>query len=61
MTNLAVNGIAGFLLLGIAVLIVYFSYLWVYEIDLDYLLPIGSILIIIGLITILQLKMQGRF
>ncbi len=40
MTNLAVNGIAGFLLLGIAVLIVYFSYLWVYEIDLDYLLPI---------------------
>jgi hypothetical protein len=61
MTNLAVNGIAGFLLLGIAVLIVYFSYLWAYEIDLDYLLPIGSILIIIGLITILQLKMQGRF
>ena len=61
MTNLAVNGISGFLLLGIAVLIVYFSYLWVYEIDLDYLLPIGSILIIIGLITILQLKMQGRF
>jgi hypothetical protein len=61
MTNLAVNGIAGFLLLGIAVLIVYFSYLWGYEIDLDYLLPIGSILIIIGLITILQLKMQGRF
>jgi hypothetical protein len=61
MTNLAVNGIAGFLVLGIAVLIVYFSYLWVYEIDLDYLLPIGSILIIIGLITILQLKMQGRF
>ena len=60
MTNLAVNGIVGFLLLGICVLIVYFSYLWVWEIDLDYLLPIGSILIIIGLVTIAQLKMANR-
>jgi hypothetical protein len=60
MTNLAVNGIVGFLLSGIVVLIVYFSYLWVGEIDLDYLLPIGSILIIIGLVTIAQLKMANR-
>jgi|TARA_B100001105_G_scaffold68654_1_gene53891 hypothetical protein len=60
MTNLAVNGIVGFLLSGIVVLIVYFSYLWVGKIDLDYLLPIGSILIIIGLVTIAQLKMANR-
>jgi len=56
MNNLAVNGIVGFLLLGIAVLIVYFAYP-----SFDYLLPIGSILIIIGLVTILQIKMQKRF
>jgi hypothetical protein len=56
MTNFAVNGIAGFLLTGIAVLIAYFAYP-----SFDYLLPIGSILIIIGLVTILQMKMQGRF
>ena len=39
-----------------SVLIVYFAYP-----SFDYLLPIGSILIIIGLVTILQMKMQGRF
>jgi len=55
MTNFAVNGIAGFLLIGIAILIAYFAYP-----SFDYLLPIGSILIIIGLVTILQMKMQGR-
>ena len=55
MNNLALNGIIGFILLGIAVLIVYFAYP-----SFDYLLPIGSILIIIGLVTILQMKMQGR-
>ena len=60
MTNLAVNGIVGFLLSGVVVLIVYFLYLWIWEIDLDYLLPIGSILIIIGLVTIAQLKMANR-
>jgi len=60
MTNLAVNGIGGFLLSGVVVLIVYFSYLWIWEIELDYLLPIGSILIIIGLVTIAQLKMANR-
>ena len=56
MTNLAVNGIIGFLLLGISILIAYFVYP-----SFDYLLPIGSILIIIGLVTILQMKMQKRF
>ncbi|MCS5528913.1 MAG: hypothetical protein NZ747_06560 [Nitrosopumilus sp.] len=60
MTNLAVNGIVGFLLSGVVVLIVYFLYLWIWEMDLDYLLPIGSILIIIGLVTIAQLKMANR-
>ncbi len=56
MSNLAVNGIVGFFLSGIAVFIPYFAYP-----SFDYLLPIGSILIIIGLVTILQMKMQGRF
>jgi len=56
MTNLAINGIMGFILSGIIVLIAYFTYP-VFE----YLLPIGSILIIIGLVTILQIKMQKRF
>jgi hypothetical protein len=56
MSNLAVNGIVGFLLLGIAVLIAYFAYP-----SFDYLLPIDSILIIIGLVTILQMKMQGKY
>ena len=56
MTNLAVNGIIGFIILGIIVLIVYFVYP-----TFEYLLPIGSILIIIGLVTILQIKMQKRF
>jgi hypothetical protein len=60
MTNLAINGIAGFMLSGITVLIVYFLYSWFWEIDLDYLLPIGSILIIIGLVTIGQLKIANR-
>ena len=56
MTNLAVNGIIGFILSGIVVLIAYFVYP-----SFEYLLPIGSILIIIGLVTILQIKMQKRF
>ena len=56
MSNLALNGIMGFILSGIAVLIAYFVYP-----SFEYLLPIGSILIIIGLVTILQMKMQGRF
>ena len=56
MTNLAVGGIAGFFLMGIAVLIIYFAYP-----AFEYSLAIGSILIIIGLATILQMKMQRRF
>jgi len=56
MSNLAVNGIMGFILSGIVVLIAYFTYP-----TFEYLLPIGSILIIIGLVTILQIKMQKRF
>jgi hypothetical protein len=56
MSNLAVNGIVGFFLSGIAVLIAYFAYP-----SFDYLLPIGSILIIIGLVTILQIKMKVDF
>jgi|TARA_B110001454_G_scaffold89470_1_gene85449 hypothetical protein len=56
MNSLAVNGISGFILIGIAVLIAYFTYP-----SFDYLLPIGSILIIIGFVTILQIKIQGRF
>jgi len=55
MSNLAVNGIMGFILSGIVVLIAYFTYP-VFE----YLLPIGSILIIIGLVTTLQIKIQRR-
>jgi len=56
MSNLAVNGIMGFILSGIVVLIAYFVYP-VFE----YLLPIGSILIIIGLVTALQIKIQRKF
>ena len=56
MTNLAVNGIMGFILSGIVVLIAYFTHP-----TFAYLLPIGSVLIIIGLVTILQIKMQKRF
>jgi len=56
MNNLALNGIIGFILMGITVLIAYFAYP-----SFDYLLPIGSILIIIGLVTILQMKIQRRF
>ena len=55
MSKLAVNGIAGFILVGISVLLGYFAFPL-----LDYLLPIGSILIIIGLITILQLKIANK-
>ena len=55
MSKLAVNGISGFILIGISVLIGYFAYP-----SLDYLLPIGRILIIIGLITILQLKIDNK-
>ena len=55
MSKLAVNGISGFILIGISVLIGYFAFP-----SLDYLLPIGSILIIIGLITILQLKIANK-
>ena len=56
MSNLAINGILGFILSGIVVLIAYFAYP-----IFEYLLPIGSILIIIGLVTTLQIKMQRRF
>ena len=56
MTNLAINGILGFILSGIVVLIAYLVYP-----TFEYLLPIGSILIIIGLVTTLQIKMQRRF
>ena len=55
MTNLAVGGIVGFFLMGIAVLIIYFTYP-----AFEYLLAIGSILIIIGLVTIVQLKIARR-
>ena len=55
MSKLAVTGIFGFILIGISVLIVYFAFP-----SLDYLLSIGSILIIIGLITILQLKIANK-
>ena len=55
MSKLAVNGIFGFILIGISVLIGYFAFP-----SLDYLLPIGSILIIIGVITILQLKIANK-
>ena len=55
MSKLAVNGIFGFILIGISVLIGYFAFP-----SLGYLLPIGSILIIIGLITILQLKIANK-
>ena len=56
MTNLAVNGIIGFILSGIVALIAHFTYP-----TFEYLLPIGSILIIIGLVTTLQIKIQKRF
>ena len=56
MSNLAVNGIIGFIISGIVVLIAHFTYP-----TFEYLLPIGSILIIIGLVTILQIKIQKRF
>jgi hypothetical protein len=56
LSNLAINGILGFILSGIVVLIAYFVYP-----TFEYLLPIGSILIIIGLVTILQIKIQRRF
>jgi len=71
MSNLAINGIFGFILSGIVVLIAYFlgfilsgivvliAY-FLYP-TFEYLLPIGSILIIIGLVTILQIKIQRRF
>jgi len=55
MSKLAVNGIAGFILIGISILIGYFLFT-----SLDYLLPIGSILIIIGVVTILQLKIANK-
>ncbi len=55
MTNLAVGGIASFLIIGIAVLIIYFAYP-----AFEYSLAIGSILIIIGLVTIVQLKIANK-
>tara|TARA_B100001142_G_scaffold214734_1_gene212804 strand:- start:521 stop:691 length:171 start_codon:yes stop_codon:yes gene_type:complete len=55
MTNLAVGGIASFLIIGIAVLIIYFVYP-----AFEYSLAIGSILIIIGLVTIVQLKIVNK-
>ena len=48
--------VSGFILSGIVALIVYFAYP-----TFEYLLPIGSILIIIGLVTTLEIKMQRRF
>jgi hypothetical protein len=55
MTNLAIGGITSFFLMGIIVLIIYFTYP-----DFEYSLAIGSILIIIGLVTIIQLKIAKR-
>jgi len=55
MTHLAVGGISGFFLMGIAALIIYFVYP-----AFEYSLAIGSILIIIGLVTIVQLKIARR-
>jgi len=55
MTNFAVGGIASFLIIGIAVLIIYFVYP-----TFEYSLAIGSILIIIGLVTIVQLKIVNK-
>ena len=55
MTSLAIGGIGGFFLMGIAVLIIYFAYP-VFE----YSLAIGSILIIIGLVTVIQLKLANK-
>ena len=55
MTNFAVGGIASFLIIGIAVLIFYFVYP-----TFEYSLAIGSILIIIGLVTIVQLKIVNK-
>jgi uncharacterized membrane protein YqjE len=55
MTNLSLGGIACFFLMGIAVLIIYFVYP-----SFEYSLAIGSILIMIGLVTIVQLKIARR-
>ena len=55
MTSLAVGGIAGFFLMGIVVLIIYFAYP-----AFEYSLAIGSILIIIGLVTVIQLKLVNK-
>ena len=55
MTSLAVGGIVGFFLMGVAVLIIYFVYP-----AFEYSLAIGSILIIIGLVTIIQLKLANK-
>ena len=55
MSTFAINGIAGFILIGISILIGYFLFP-----SLDYLLPIGSILIIIGVVTILQLRIANK-
>ena len=55
MTSLAVGGISGFFLMGIAVLIIYFAYP-----SFEYSLAIGSILIIIGLVTVIQLKLANK-
>ncbi|MDC1136424.1 hypothetical protein OAS76_01395 [Nitrosopumilus sp.] len=55
MTSLAIGGIAGFFLMGIAVLIIYFAYP-----AFEYSLAIGSILIIIGLVTVIQLKLANK-
>ena len=56
MSNLPISEIIGFILLGIAVLITYFVYSL-----LDYLLPIGSIFIMIGIATTLHMKIKCRF
>ena len=55
MTSLAIGGIVGFFLMGIAALIIYFAYP-----AFEYSLAIGSVLIIIGLVTIIQLKLANK-
>tara|TARA_B110000003_G_C16440323_1_gene453763 strand:+ start:525 stop:695 length:171 start_codon:yes stop_codon:yes gene_type:complete len=55
MTNLAIGGISSFFIMGIIVLIIYFVYP-----SFEYSLAIASILIIIGLVTIAQLKIANK-
>jgi len=55
MTNLAMGGILSFFLVGIVVLLIYFAYP-----RFEYSLAIGSILITIGLVTLVQLKIANK-